>query len=231
LWIAEPRGRRRTWLLMVLVFLAVGLLMSLSRGGWAGAICGMAFLFVLYGRWRVLLNLATVIVPVIAIGWILLPESSKEYATDLSGGTRLASWQDAMAWFMSSPILGVGVGLRKKYDATNIIASTLAETGVTGLLAFAAIHVVFYRMIWKARRRLPVSGGGVMLLGLGGALVLCQFVHGCVDHYWSRALLIIWSSAGMATFAHWLAVPTVRPPRRPIVPAPAFGSQPASSPP
>ncbi len=45
----------------------------------------------------------------------------------------------------------MGVGLRKDYDATNVLLMTLAETGVLGVVAFLLIHAAFFRMIWQAQ--------------------------------------------------------------------------------
>ena len=51
------------------------------------------------------------------------------------------------------------------------------------------------------------------LLCIGGALVLDKFVHGMVDHYWSRgAIMAAWASAGMATRAYYVAMGRARAP-------------------
>jgi hypothetical protein len=104
------------------------------------------------------------------------------------------------------------VGLRKEYDATNVFLLTLAETGVVGMAAFLYLHIAMALMVWRARRFAPRDDMLFTALALGGALVLSKFIHGMVDHYWSRgALMIAWASAGMATHAwfvgrkRWLA--------------------------
>ena len=39
----------------------------------------------------------------------------------------------------------------RKWDATNVILTTMAETGVIGLCAFLLIHVVLIKMVWRTQ--------------------------------------------------------------------------------
>lgn len=150
--------------------------------------------------------------------WFALPQSSRDYAGGFGQEhynikLRYDFINLAENYFHQSPIYGMGVGLRKDYDATNVLLMTLAETGILGLCGFLLIHVVFYRMLWKAQSRLATDDALFTLLCLGGALVTNKFVHGLVDHYWSRgALMATWASAGMATRAYYIAI------KRPALP-------------
>ncbi len=56
----------------------------------------------------------------------------------------------ALEKFHENPLLGVGVGLRKEYDATNFALLTLAETGVLGLLTIGLVHLRL--RIWSGAR-------------------------------------------------------------------------------
>jgi hypothetical protein len=106
--------------------------------------------------------------------------------------------------YEKNPVYGVGVGLRKEYDATNVQWLLLAETGVLGLATFLLVHLCFLSMIWKTRRWYPSSDFRYSLLSIAGALILYKFVHGSVDHYWSRgAITPAWASVGMAVFAYY----------------------------
>ena len=102
----------------------------------------------------------------------------------------------------ASPILGVGVGLRKQYDATNVVMSTLAETGVLGLVAFAAIFGTLFWMAWKAQRKVGRDDPNFSLMAAGTAVVFGKLLHGCVDHYWSRGIVPVWAGAGLVVFAY-----------------------------
>jgi hypothetical protein len=191
--------------------LVAGLFFSLSRGGWIGAMAGVTLLLLMRREFKMLIRLSAFMVPLIAVCWALLPDQSKNYATGLNKENwnirmRYVSLDFAKSQFLSSPVLGVGVGLRKEYDATNVFMLTLAETGLLGMAAFLYLHVAMALMVWRARRFAQVNDVLFTALALGGALVLSKFIHGMVDHYWSRgALMIAWASAGMATHAYFVS--------------------------
>ena len=209
LWFAAEPGKRRRLLAGALAIIGAGLLMSLSRGSWLGAICGVAVLLTLRRQFALFLRAVLVLVPVIAIAWQLLPQESRDNATGFERGrnnieARYESIEIARGYFNADPLLGSGVGLRKEYDATSLVWLTLAETGVFGLGALALIHLVFLRMVWRAQKLVARDDELFTLLALGAALVVSRLAHGLVDHYWSRgAIMIAWAAAGMATFAFW----------------------------
>lgn len=209
-WFAEPVRNRKRLLTLLGCLLIAGLVFSLSRGAWVGAAAGLAVIAVMRRELKLLVPYAVLAAIVIAVCWQLLPKSDQEYATALGAGaynvkTRLISIDYAMGYVKANPLLGVGVGLRKQYDATNVIMSTLAETGVVGLAAFLLIFVTFGIAIWKACRRVATGDPLFSLLAIGLALMICQFLHGCVDHYWTRVLLVPWGCLGMALYARQLA--------------------------
>ena len=201
--------RRRKVLMTALLVMAVGLLFSLSRGAWLGTIGGVVCIFTLRRQLPKLLKITLLLLPLLAVFWAVLPQSSRNYATGFGEEhynikLRYDSINLAERYFNQSPVYGMGVGLRKDYDATNVLLMTLAETGVLGLGGFLLIHVVFYRMLWKAQALIAPSETVFTLLCMGGALVANKFIHGLVDHYWSRgALMATWASAGMATRAYY----------------------------
>lgn len=205
LWFAEQgRWRKRWWGLLACVLMA-GLFFSLSRGAWLGAVAGLAVIAVARRQIGLVLSGTIVVAVLMAACWHLLADRERQYAADLAAQShnvkaRLVSIDYAMRCFESSPLLGVGVGLRKQYDATNVIMSTLAETGVLGLATFASIFVALFLAVWKPMRYLSRSDPRFSILIIGAALCACEFVHGCADHYWSRTLLPVWASVGMTLF-------------------------------
>jgi len=209
LWFAAEPGRRRRWLAAALGVLGAGLLISLSRGAWLGALCGVATLLALRRQFGLFLRAGIVLIPVIAVAWNFLPKESRETATGFDQSrrnikARYESVEIARRYFDENPLLGAGVGLRKEYDATNLVWLTLAETGVLGVCGLLLIHVVFLRMVWRAQKIVAREDELFTLLALGAALVVSRLAHGLVDHYWSRgAIMIAWAAAGMATFAYW----------------------------
>jgi len=215
LWFAESDRRRKRRLGLLACLLVGGLFFSVSRGGWAGALAGLAVIAAMRRQFKLLFRAMVPAALIVVILWQLLPRYEQEYAADLQTTShnvkaRLISIEYAMHFFETSPVLGVGVGLRKLYDATNLVVSTLAETGVLGLIAFLSIFVALAWSIWRARSRIPLTHPMFSFLAIGLALTACQFLHGLVDHYWSRVLLVPWATVGMAFRARQEGIRTPR---------------------
>jgi hypothetical protein len=208
LWFATRDPRQRRWLLGALAILVAGLLYSLSRGAWLGCAIGLLWIVAMRGEWKLLLRGAMVFLPLLATAWFSLPQSERQYATGFSRenwniNERYKSVDFAREHWESNPIWGVGVGLREEYDATNIAWSTLAETGVVGLIAFGVLYFVFISSMAGLRHHVARDEVLFSLILIGGALMLRQITHGMVDHYWGRGpLAMSWAAAGMAIFAY-----------------------------
>jgi hypothetical protein len=204
LWLAEPKRGRRWWYMLAALILAGGCVLTLSRGAWLAAATGVFVLLALRRQFGLMFRTVVVLAPVIALCWSLLPAGSKEYATSFDSERwnvkmRYRSMDFALEQFRSSPITGVGVGLRKEYDATNVVLLTLAETGAAGVVTFLLIHAVVASMVWKTHLVLPRRSIEFSVVAISGALILGKLVHGMVDHYWSRgSLTVVWASFGMA---------------------------------
>ncbi len=208
LWLARAAARQpRRLLTLVLLGLIAGLVNSLSRGAWLGTIVGVLVLLLLRRQTKLAIRSLIVMSPAIVVCWALLPKASREYAVDFGPGARniearYTSLYYAWDLFRDHPILGVGVGLRKTYDATNLVLATMAETGVLGIVTFTAVFVAFGWMVMRTRRRLSTTDPAFSLVAIGAALMAGKLAHGCVDHYWSRVMLPVWAAAGMAVFAY-----------------------------
>ncbi len=210
LWLAKSSIRRpwnRDWgrhaVFGALLIILAGLVLSLSRGAWIGTAGGVFAIMMLRRASVRMAKVAILFSPLLLVLWNTLPEREQKYTF----GFEKERWNIKMRYrslhmaeenFYSNPFLGAGVGFRKNYDATNVIWSTLAESGVVGLLAFAWIFVVFYRLCWRSRRLLPPSDPRFSLLTLGCALMTCKILHGMVDQYWGRgSITLAWGAAGM----------------------------------
>lgn len=210
LWIAKGYIRRplnKDWgrhaLLVSMAIIGAGLVLSLSRGAWIGTLGGI-FMMMMVRRSSVkMAKVAILILPLLVALWQTLPQRDQEYTFGFGTNrpnirARYRSVKLAQDSFMSNPFLGAGVGFRKNYDATNVVLSTLAESGVVGLLAFAWIYVVFFRLCWRSRNILPPSDQRFSLLSIGCALMTCKILHGMVDQYWGRgSITLAWGAAGM----------------------------------
>ncbi len=209
LWFQARNPRHRLLLTPVLLLIGAGLLMSLSRGAWVGAFLGCAGIMMLRRQVATLGKLLIMGIPVILVCWSFLPPSAQDYAFTFKAAGhnsithRYENAAEFWAHFTANPLIGSGTGIRKLVDATNVILSTLAETGVLGLAAFVWIFVAFGRMVWWAHKRVPRNDPLFSLLAIGTGLMLCRLGHGMFDHYWSRgALTVAWCAAGMATLAY-----------------------------
>jgi hypothetical protein len=202
-WSGAGRKERRFYL-CALPLIAGGLVIVLSRGAWIAAATGVGFLLAWRGQYRRLLWLGLLTVPVVAVVWSLLPAESREYAVGFDQSrfnikARMLNTDWALEQWRSSPWLGVGAGLRKEYDATNLVWLTLAETGPLGLATLVGVHVRCVQGMWMRRCERHLWKDRPSPAALAGALVLAKFVHGLVDHYWSRgAIMVAWAAVGMA---------------------------------
>ena len=210
LWFGARTRKSKLGLSLAFLLITIGLFMTLSRGAWLGAVVG---LFVLCAVRRQILLLGRVValsIPLLVIAWMSLPPNLKTYTTGFDSSKhenirlRYESLDIAVRNFEKNPLLGVGVGLRKEYDATNVAMLTLAETGVLGLLTFALIHLVVLGSAWQLQRRLTRDDPLFPFVALGGALLLSRLAHGMVDHYWTRgAITSAWASVGMLTYVYF----------------------------
>jgi O-antigen ligase len=204
---AQRRPNRRIFLLVLLAIIGIGLMFSLSRGGWLSAILGAIIIVTARRRIMLLLLIVVLVTPLLAFAWSYLPRNSQTYALDFDPhrrniAARFESLRYAWEKFQSSPLTGLGVGLRKQYDATNVVLMTLAETGVPGLVTFLAIHAVATYWFVRSYRVGCSSPAARSLVLIAAALLWGRFAHGLVDHYWSRgAISIAWSTLGMAAGA------------------------------
>jgi hypothetical protein len=202
-------GARRRWIAaLALALLGAGLIMVLSRGAWIAAGVGAVYLLAWRGEYLRLAQLVLAAVPVVFAVWGVLPEESRAYAVGLDESrynirARIVNAEWAREQWLSSPWIGVGAGLRKEYDATNVLWLCLAETGPAGLAAFLGVHARLFLGVWARRaaaRGTPPERASAV--ALAGALVLGKFAHGLVDHYWSRgAIMVAWASVGAALCA------------------------------
>ena len=208
LWVVAAEPKRRRWLAVAVVVMSGTLVLTVSRGSWMAAATGLAVICIMRRQFSLLLRVGVLLVPVLVAAWLYLPQNLQDYATGFDSGraniqSRYASIDFALEQFEQNPLVGVGVGLRKEYDATNIVLGTLAETGVLGLAALTLVHVAVWRMGARTSRQVAWTDPAYSALVLAVALTLGRFAHGLVDHYWSRGpVTVAWAAVGMATLVH-----------------------------
>ena len=201
----DKKSWHKNAILALMTLIAGGLVVTVSRGAWIGAVAGMLFITAMRRQFSLLGRLAVVMIPVLALGWMMLPPESRDYAFDFNPErgnieARVNNQDEAMTIFKQHPILGAGVGVRKVYDATQLVLFTLAETGILGLITLTLVFTTFFGMVWSTQKRLGRGEFAYSLLAIGGALMLARVGHGMVDHYWARGPTMMgWAAAGMAT--------------------------------
>ena len=189
--------------MIAMLLVSAVLLLAVSRGAWLGTVAGIFALFGLRAQYGRMLRLLLILAPAIALLWAFMPTQQKEYALGFGAEReniklRLDTIDFTWKTFLSSPIIGKGVALRKEIDATNLATVTLAETGVLGFAAFVALQIAVCRTVWRTWQKLPPGSAYSSPVALGGALTLARLVHGMVDHYWSRgAITQAWAAVGM----------------------------------
>jgi O-antigen ligase len=208
-WSMRKKQRYRWVLALMVLVMAGGLLHTLSRGAWLATVTGIITISLVRRDYKKLIRLVLILGPLIAICWAALPDASKQYAMGFDSqraniAARYRSMHIALDKFYESPVYGLGVGLRKEYDATNIVFALLAETGVVGLAAFLFIHVVLVVTMSRTQMQLTPRDPVYSLPALGAGLLVGKLCNGMVDHYWSRgALTMAWAAAGMGLSAYW----------------------------
>jgi O-antigen ligase len=209
LWFNTSDRKRKRWLTFGLAVMAIALVSTVSRGGWIAAMSGALVLAAMRKQYKMIARASILLIPCVAIAWFLLPDATKDYAVGFDSSrwnvkARYESAEFALENFRSSPLLGKGVGLRKEFDATNIVLTVLAETGVVGLISFALIHLAGLVGLWRTAARMGTQHPLFPLVALGSALLLARLLHGLVDHYWSRgAVTPAWCAVGMANAAYY----------------------------
>jgi len=179
----QPRLRRGLYL-FAFVFLAVGVILTFSRGAWIGVFGSLLFL-VLYkinalrlGR-RFLLFIL-----IVGLLFQMYPPLTKRLITLVSlpkaSPVRVEELTNVWATFLKHPLFGVGINqYRYQSELTGVergVASfylrVLVESGIIGLGGIAMILLIIYVSLLRGMRILvPASRESMLLLGLIGGFI------------------------------------------------------------
>ena len=202
LWYSQVEFVGKRFLVWLLLVLGGGLLISLSRGAWIGAILGLTVSGLLWGRITLVIRTLIVAVPVLLVLWLLLPSEKREYATGFQADRmnikiRMQTQVNLQEIITKEPLFGVGIGLRKQIDATNFVLVTLAESGVVGFVAISVVFGTIVRFGFNASR-CKTTRSVVLCGALAVGLLACKVGHGMVDHFWGRGNgTVVWASIGL----------------------------------
>lgn len=169
---------------------SVGLLMSLSRGGWLGLLVATAIFVIISANKKYLL---TSVIALLIIAGVVYAIPNLRYRVLLpfygekSSVARLSLWRTGSEMIKDSPILGKGLlgfsnnwelynrdpGLGKYPAPHNIFLNFWIDTGLLGLLSFLAICFFAFGKALKRNRSALVLGVGLFIIGL--------IIHGLID--------------------------------------------------
>jgi O-antigen ligase len=188
---------------------ALGLFLSLSRGGWLGLLCAAIIFVIISANKKLILASLIGLVCLSAIVFatpnlryrVLLP-----FAGEKSSVARLSLWNTGIKMVKDSPVLGKGLlGFSNNwynyntdpnldhYPAPhNIVLNFWVDTGILGLLSFLAICVY---LLWRGVR----AKNNLWLFGFTLFLV-AMFVHGLIDipYFKNDLALVFWILLGLS---------------------------------
>jgi hypothetical protein len=232
-WSTEARAGAVVFAVVAAAGMALGALVSTSRGGAAALFAGvLVFAALTFGlSWSERLIAPAVVAAGVA-GLLIgaLPAQTQARLATASGTSfRIGVWQDTLRLAAGSPVAGIGLGgfhdaftrVKQGYGqlriehAENDYLETLAETGVLGLgLAGAGIGLLFRRS-GSALRSSPPLVRGLAVGGLSGLAALA--VHSALDFN-----LRIPSNAALAAVLAAAAASAIGTRSRPVSPRVAW---------
>jgi putative inorganic carbon (HCO3(-)) transporter len=196
------RPRERWFALAFLACLVPGAVVTLSRGMYVAiAVMVVVAVFTARDPRQKLLITASAAVAIVVL--VLLPIVQQRLATSgLSLLQRLVIYQQAWTVIQHRPLFGPGLAsyaaatapLRSPHQWPEIYPHNLwltfwSETGLLGLLSFAALYGILLVRGWRAIRN--ASGLGRTLLYGGVGTLIVYLVHGMVDTpYWKNDLAV-----------------------------------------
>ncbi len=187
LWPRISKNRRLV-LLGIIASAMISIVASSSRGAFLGAACVAAWVV-----WRSPYRVRAIllVVPTIALTWVILPERNKERwraaGEDQDSVNRLTYWKHGIEIAKNHPVLGIGYKnwlpyYRRNYNPKgevphNYLVEAGSELGFVGLFAFVGMTALFFRENGRTRRRLKSVPGSpdyvlwAMTYGLDGAMI------------------------------------------------------------
>lgn len=189
--IRNQRLKVQTWLLVASWLVgALGLLLSLSRGGWLGfAAAILTFVLMQSSRW-VWWHGLVIVVAALNIAWAVPAIRNRAVAPFLgerSANSRFALWKTGWHMIEDNPVFGKGItGFTQNWqqytvDRTldmhptphNIYLHTWVEYGILGVGSFLSLLFLGLRQGLRNRKNVLVLGAGLALVAI--------MVHGFVD--------------------------------------------------
>lgn len=182
---------------------AIGLFLSLSRGGWLG----FAAAAIIYGIFMASRKyLVATVIGVVAVATLVLAVPNLRYRIILpfygekSAVARLSLWDTGWSMIKDSPVVGKGLlgfgNNWEKYNTDpnldhynsphNIILNFWTDTGLLGLVSF--LGLLIYGLVQGFRQRTEVWKAGLVLF------IVALVIHGLIDtpYFKNDLALVFW---------------------------------------
>jgi O-antigen ligase len=182
---------------IMMVIIAGGLGVSLSRGAWLGAATGVMIMEMIYHRRHLLQNFVIVAIGILFV-FSVMPHQFKSSATSTHTlDIRKEQWDIARYGFIKNPITGIGYAnflelsssfdkARQHDDPHNIVMRFAAEIGIIGLLAFFTLFTAIYYYAAKTiNSELADKELRWFEIGIFASLI-AYLIHGMFDVFWVR---------------------------------------------
>ena len=202
----------KVWAWLAIVFGALGVVASMSRGAWVAAvICTFFYLCFKKRRWILpfagILLVGLFILNLVSHGFYDRIAQLASMHLDNSSSVRLDIWRGYFAMFKDYPLFGSGLfdgdkllpayyerlGIVQPFvsHAHNNFLQWLAGTGIAGFTFYTLLVGYFLKLTWAIRDKSP--WGWSLLLAqvffhLGG-MTECNFFDGEVNHF----VIFIWA--------------------------------------
>lgn len=212
LLIRKPLLGRRALALAAFGLIAVGLILTFSRGAMAALVVGL--LLIAAARYRRML-----IVLALGAALVLVLPITQDYVTrfvegvqgqDLATQMRFGEYKDAFILINRYPVLGVGFSGAPEIDiyvgVSNAYLLMASKMGLVGLSAFVLVIAVV--LGWAVARRKAVYGDESLtalwlglLAGLAAALTVGLFDHYFFNLNFQAAGTLFWMFVGLSLAA------------------------------
>jgi len=196
------------------------LMITFTRGAWAGGIAGILFFFIVYFLWKKNFEMkASLLVLLFLFLTVFFPLSFNAQSTlnllkrSNTITWRLEVWADSWKMIKDRPLVGHGVNMYApvfqsyrripKYAPTyahNCFVQLAAEVGLLGLAAFMGLLVKFFQDSFRSLRERYNEQKTLEVISLGTlAGVFAFLVHSSVDtnFYSLRLSVLFWLLAGV----------------------------------
>jgi len=192
----HSRMNRSAYNFLIMLTIAGGLGVSLSRGAWLGAATGILLMEVFYHKKDLVKNLA-IAITCILFAFSVMPSQFKDSAVSSHTlSQRQEQWEIAKTGFQRSPLTGIGYAnflnlsksistYRAHDDPHNIALRIAAELGIVGLASFTLLFGAIYYYCFTTIKQEKDPQLRWYEIGLWASLI-AYLIHGMFDVFWVR---------------------------------------------